>query len=240
MLQAGAGAATAKLLASRGYAVLVNYAKESAAADAVVAAIKHDGGVALAHRGDVSKEADVEMMFATAAREFGYVSGLVNNAGVTGGFARAEDVTRSAIEQVLQVNVLGTILCAREAVRQMSTARDGRGGAIVNVGSLVARTGGANDWVHYAASKGAVHSFTVGLAREVAHEGIRVNCLSPGLIDTELHAMNGQPDRLEQMSPQIPMHRPGTAGEVAAGIAWLLSEEASYVTGTILEVGGGR
>jgi NAD(P)-dependent dehydrogenase (short-subunit alcohol dehydrogenase family) len=168
------------------------------------------------------------------------VSGLVNNAGVTGGFARVEDVSAKSIEQVLAVNVLGTILCSREAVRRMSTKRGGRGGAIVNLGSLAARTGGANDWVHYAASKGAVHTFTIGLAREVAAEGIRVNCLAPGLIETELHAANGQPDRLDRLRSSIPMLRAGLAEEVADGVAFLLSPEASYVTAAILEAGGGR
>ena len=236
----GIGAATARLLAAREDAVIVNYAKDEVAAKAVVSTIVRAGGRAAALRGDVSVESDVRAMFDFAEREFGSVSKLVNNAGVTGGFARVEDVSVKAIEEVLAVNVLGTILCAREAVRRMSTKHGGRGGAIVNVGSLVARTGGANDWVHYAASKGAVHSFTIGLAREVAAEGIRVNCLAPGLIETELHAANGQPDRLQRMSPMIPMQRSGTGEEVAAGIAWLLSEEASYVTGSILEVGGGR
>lgn len=236
----GIGAATAKLLATRGFAVLVTYANDKASAGQVVAGIRQAGGSALAFRADVSKEEDVVAMFDAAARELGYVEGLVNNAGVTGGFARLDEVSAKSVEQVLSVNALGTILCAREAVRRMSTRRQGKGGAIVNVGSLVARTGGANDWVHYAASKGAVHSFTIGLAREVAAEGIRVNCLAPGLIETELHAANGQPDRLERLRPAIPMLRPGTAQEVAAGIAWLLSEDSSYVTGAIVEMGGGR
>ena len=236
----GIGAATAKLLAARGFAVLVNYANDEAAAGEVVAGIRRAGGIAVACRADVSKEKEVVAMFDAAARDLGYVSGLVNNAGVTGGFARLEDVSAKSVEQVLAVNVLGAILCAHEAVRRMSTRRKGSGGAIVNVGSLVARTGGANDWVHYAASKGAVHSLTLGLAREVAGEGIRVNCLAPGLIDTDLHAAAGQPDRLERLRPGIPMQRPGTAQEVAAGIVWLLSEESSYVTGAIVEMGGGR
>ena len=236
----GIGAATAKLLAARGFAVLVNYANDEAAAGEVVAGIRRAGGIAVACRADVSKEKEVVAMFDAAARDLGYVSGLVNNAGVTGGFARLEDVSAKRVEHVLAVNVLGAILCAREAVRRMSTRRKGSGGAIVNVGSLVARTGGANDWVHYAASKGAVHSLTLGLAREVAGEGIRVNCLAPGLIDTDLHAAAGQPDRLERLRPGIPMQRPGTAQEVAAGIVWLLSEESSYVTGAIVEMGGGR
>jgi NAD(P)-dependent dehydrogenase (short-subunit alcohol dehydrogenase family) len=179
-------------------------------------------------------------LFETAERALGPVRALVNNAGVTGGFARVDSVTTAAIARVLAVNVTGTILCAREAVKRMSTRRGGRGGAIVNVSSLITRTGGAGEWVHYAASKGAVNTFTAGLAREVAAEGIRVNAVAPGLIDTELHAANGAPDRLARMSPSIPMQRPGTAEEAAAGVVWLLSDAASYVNGAILEIGGGR
>jgi NAD(P)-dependent dehydrogenase (short-subunit alcohol dehydrogenase family) len=236
----GIGAATARLLASRGHAVLVNYASDADAAEQVVDGIRKSGGTALAFRADVSKEDQVAAMFDAAARELGYVAALVNNAGVTGGFTRLEDVSVGSVEQVLAVNVLGTILCAREAVRRMSPRRNGRGGAIVNVGSLAARTGSAGEWVHYAASKAAVHTLTIGLAREVAADGIRVNCLAPGLVETGLHAANGQPDRLERLRPSIPLRRPGTAEEVAAGIAWLLSDESSYVTGAILEMGGGR
>lgn len=220
--------------------MLVNYQRDESAAREIVEQIRGEHGRAIPWRADVTMEAEVTKMFEAAEAELGPVAGLVNNAGVTGGFARVEDANAEASERVLRVNVLGTILCAREAVRRMSRRRGGYGGAIVNVGSLVARTGGANDWVHYAASKGAVHAFTVGMAREVADEGIRVNCLAPGLIDTELHARNGQPDRAERLNPLIPMHRFGTAEEVAAGIAWLLSDEASYVTGSILEMGGGR
>jgi NAD(P)-dependent dehydrogenase (short-subunit alcohol dehydrogenase family) len=236
----GIGAATARLLASRGFAILVNYANDADAAERVVAGIRTAGGTALAFRADVSKEADVVAMFDAAMRDLGYVAALVNNAGVTGGFSRLEDVSITSVEQMLAVNVLGAILCAREAVRRMSAKRNGRGGAIVNVGSLAARIGGAGEWVHYAASKAAVHTLTIGLAREVAADGIRVNCLAPGLVETELHARNGQPDRLERLRPGIPLGRPGTAEEVAAGIAWLLSDESSYVTGAVLEMGGGR
>jgi NAD(P)-dependent dehydrogenase (short-subunit alcohol dehydrogenase family) len=164
----------------------------------------------------------------------------VNNAGVTGGFARVEAVTADAIHRVLAVNVTGLMLCSREAVRRMSTRLGGRGGAIVNISSLITRTGGAGEWVHYAASKGAVNTFTIGLAREVAEEGIRVNAVAPGLIDTDLHADNGAPDRMDRMAPTIPMKRVGTAKEVAEGVLWLLSEGASYVTGSILEIGGGK
>jgi NAD(P)-dependent dehydrogenase (short-subunit alcohol dehydrogenase family) len=179
-------------------------------------------------------------LFETTEKELGAIGGLVNNAGVTGGFARVEAVTADAIARVLAVNVAGLMLCSREAVRRMSTKHGGKGGAIVNLSSLVTRTGGAGEWVHYAASKGAVNSFTVGLAREVAEEGIRVNAVAPGLIDTDLHADNGAPDRLERFRPMIPMKRAGTAEEVAEGVLWLLSEGASYVTGSILEMGGGR
>ena len=170
----------------------------------------------------------------------GPVAALVNNAGVTGGFARVEEIDAARVTEMLRINVLGTMLCSREAVRRMSTRRGGAGGAIVNISSLAARTGGSGEWVHYAASKGAVDTFTIGLAREVADEGIRVNAVAPGLIETGLHAANGEPGRLERLSPSIPMKRPGTAEEVANAVLWLLSEEASYVTGSILEAGGGR
>ena len=170
----------------------------------------------------------------------GPICGLVNCAGVTGGFARVADVTAQTLARVVAVNVTGTILCAREAVRRMSTRLGGDGGAIVNVSSLAARLGGAGDWVHYAASKGAVETFTVGLAREVATEGIRVNAVAPGLIETELHAAAGAPDRVTRLAGAIQMRRPGTALEVAEGVLWLLSPAASYTTGAILDIGGGR
>jgi NAD(P)-dependent dehydrogenase (short-subunit alcohol dehydrogenase family) len=236
----GIGAATALLAAERGFAVVVNYMGGEAEAAAVVRMVRERGAPAVALQADVGKEADVVRMFVEAEQAFGPVRGLVNNAGITGGFARVEDVTAASLERLWAVNVTGTILCAREAVRRMSTKRGGSGGAIVNVSSIAARVGSAGEWVHYAASKGAVNSFTIGLAREVAAEGIRVNAVAPGLVETGLHAANGEPGRLERMKPSIPMGRAGTAEEVAEAVVWLLSEKAAYVTGSILEVGGGR
>ena len=232
----GIGAAAAILFARHGYRVVVNYARDEEAARAVVQRIERAGGEAIAVQGDVAVEADVVRLF----NEAGVADCLVNNAGITGGFSLAADVATGAVERMLAVNVLGPILCSREAVRRMSTKYGGKGGCIVNVSSLVARTGGSGEWVHYAASKGAVNSLTIGLAREVAEEGIRVNAVAPGLIETDLHATNGRPDRLAKMAPAIPMRRPGSAEEVAEAIYWLASPAASYVTGTILEVGGGR
>ena len=236
----GIGAAVAKLVGAHGVPVAVNFFIDEAAALEVVAQISAVGGRAMAVQGDVAREADVTHLFETAARELGPLQGLVNNAAITGGFARVEAVTAEVLTRMLAVNVVGTMLCAREAVRRLSTHRGGTGGAIVNISSLAARTGGAGEWVHYAASKGAVNSFTIGLAREVAQEGIRVNAVAPGLIETDLHAANGAPDRVERLAPSIPMQRAGTASEVAEGVLWLLSPAASYTTGTILEIGGGR
>jgi NAD(P)-dependent dehydrogenase (short-subunit alcohol dehydrogenase family) len=236
----GIGAAVARLVGARGYPVVVNFVRDEEAADALVGEIVAGGGRASAVHGDVGREEKIVGMFEQAERAFGLVGGLVNNAGVTGGFARVEALQGDALARVLAVNVAGTILCSREAVRRMSTRRGGKGGSIVNISSLAARTGGAGEWVHYAASKGAVNSFTIGLAREVANEGIRVNAVAPGLIETELHEAAGEPDRLKRLAPSIPMGRAGTAMEVAEGVAWLLSPAASYTTGTILEIGGGR
>jgi NAD(P)-dependent dehydrogenase (short-subunit alcohol dehydrogenase family) len=236
----GIGAAVAKLTGAQGIPVVVDFATNQAAAAEVVRHIVSAGGRALAVRADVASEKDVLRLFDRAEREFGRIEGLVNNAGVTGGIARVEAVTAKVLRQVLAVNVVGTILCAREAVRRMSTRSGGSGGAIVNVSSLAARTGGPGDWVHYAASKGAIDSFTVGLAREVASEGIRVNAVAPGIIETGLHAAGGAPGRVHRMAASVPMQRPGTAEEVAEGVLWLLSPAASYTTGAILEIGGGR
>ena len=236
----GIGAAVALLAGARGYAVAVNYLADEAAAQDVVRSIAAMGGQAAAIQADVAREADVLRLFETAERELGPPRALVNNAGVTGGFSRVEDLTVETLNRVLAVNVIGTALCAREAVRRLSTRHGGSGGAIVNISSLAARTGSAGEWVHYAAAKGAINTFTIGLAREVATEGIRVNAVAPGLIETDLHASNGAPDRPDRLSPTIPMRRAGTADEVAEGVLWLLSPAASYTTGTILEIGGGR
>jgi len=236
----GIGAAIAKLAGERGFAVAVNFANGKAEAEAVVEQIVSAGGRACAIQADVAREQDIVRLFERAERELGPIKALVNNAAITGGFARVESVSASALAQVMAVNVTGTFLCAREAVRRMSTRNGGPGGAIVNISSRAARTGSAGEWVHYAASKGAIDSFTIGLAREVATEGIRVNAVAPGLIETGLHAANGAPDRLERLASTIPIQRPGTALEVAEAVLWLLSPAASYTTGAILEVGGGR
>jgi len=236
----GIGAAIASLVGANGFPVAVNFRTDEAAAGQVVRHIESMGGRAIAIRGDVSREEEILRLFETTERELGKIGGLVNNAGVTGGFTRVEALHADAIAQVLAVNVAGTMLCSREAVRRMSVSHGGTGGSIVNISSLSARTGGAGEWVHYAASKGAIDSFTIGLAREVANDGIRVNAVAPGLIDTPLHAANGAPDRVNRMAPSIPMKRFGTPLEVAQGVFWLLSSAASYTTGTILEIGGGR
>jgi NAD(P)-dependent dehydrogenase (short-subunit alcohol dehydrogenase family) len=236
----GIGAAVARLGAQRGYAVAVNFSHGENEAKKIVSEIVGSGGRAIAIRADVSCEKDILGLFQSAERELGPIRALVNNAGITGGFARVENVTAEAIEKTFAVNVTGSILCAREAVRRMSTKRGGSGGAVVNLSSIAARTGGAGEWVHYAAAKGAIDTFTIGLAREVAAEGIRVNAVSPGLVDTDIHAANGEPGRLQRLTPTIPMNRPGQPIEIAEAVLWLLSPGASYVTGSILEVGGGR
>jgi len=236
----GIGASIARLAGERGYAVAVNFATGEAEARAIVAEINSAGGVAYPVQADVSREEDVVRLFETAEGELGPLKALVNNAAITGGFSRVESVSAKTLTQVMAVNVTGAFLCAREAVRRMSTRHGGDGGAIVNVSSRAARIGSAGEWVHYAASKGAIDSFTIGLAREVATEGIRVNAVAPGLIETGLHAANGAPNRLERLASTIPMQRAGVPLEVAEGVLWLLSPAASYTTGAILEIGGGR
>jgi NAD(P)-dependent dehydrogenase (short-subunit alcohol dehydrogenase family) len=236
----GIGAAVATLAGERGYAVAVNFFRGANEATEVVKGIIAGGGRALAIQGDVAQEDQIVRMFETAECELGPIKGLVNNAGVTSGFARVEEVSSAAIDQVFAVNVRGTILCSREAVRRMSTRRGGSGGAIVNISSRAAHTGAPGEWVHYAASKGAIDSFTIGLAREVATEGIRVNAVAPGLVETGIHAASGEPGRLQRMMGTIPMGRAGLPHEVAEGVLWLLSPAASYTTAAILPIGGGR
>lgn len=236
----GIGAAVAKLAGARGFSVAVNFSTGEADARTVTDQIISAGGHARAIHADVAREEDIVSLFEIAERELGPIRALVNNAAITGGFSHVDSVSAGTLEQVLAVNVMGAFLCAREAVRRMSTRRGGAGGAIVNISSRAARTGSAGEWVHYAASKGAIDSFTIGLAREVATEGIRVNAVAPGLVETGLHAANGAPDRLERLAETIPMRRPGTPLEVAEGVLWLLSPAASYTTAAILEIGGGR
>ena len=218
----------------------MNFSSGEAEAKKLADEIAARGGRAIAIHADISREDQILTLFQTAEQELGPVKALVNNAGVTGGFARVENLTAEAIEKTFAVNVTGAMLCAREAVRRMSTRHGGSGGAIVNISSRAAHTGGAGEWVHYAASKGAIDTFTIGLAREVATEGIRVNAVAPGLTDTDLHAANGEPGRLQRLMPTIPMNRAGMPDEIAEGVLWLLSPAASYVTGAILEIGGGR
>jgi NAD(P)-dependent dehydrogenase (short-subunit alcohol dehydrogenase family) len=237
----GIGAATARLVAEQGYDVCISYRDRADAAVAVVADIIEATGMrALAVRADVSKERDVLHLFATAHAELGRLMGLVNNAGVLDRQSTVADLQTERIQRILAVNVLGAFLCAREAVRTMSTADGGLGGAIVNVSSRAALLGGAGEYVDYAASKAAVDALTVGLSREVANIGIRVNAVRPGLIETEIHASGGEAGRVGRLGPTVPMGRGGTAQEVAEAIVWLLSDKASYVTGSFLEVSGGR
>lgn len=235
----GIGRAVSLLLAERGYAICLSYVSDSAAAQAVVDAITAKGGKALAVRSDVGVEADVLALF-QAADGLGRLAALVNNAGVVDMKSDVADMSAARLQRMMNTNVVGSFLCAREAVRRMSTKRGGAGGAIVNLSSVAARLGGPGQFVDYAASKGAIDSLTIGLAREVAGEGIRVNAVAPGIIATEIHASGGEPDRVGRLGPGVPIGRAGTAEEVAAPIAWLLSEEASYTTGAILDVGGGR
>lgn len=236
----GIGAAICRLAAKEEYSVAVNYHSQEAAAIVVVNEIRRAGGRATAICADVSKEAEVLRLFQSAEEQLGPLTALVNNAAITGGFARVDSVDAAMLERLFAVNVTGAILCAREAVKRLSTAHGGRGGAIVNVSSRAAKLGSSGEWVHYAMSKGAIDSLTVGLAREVAKEGIRVNAVAPGLVQTDIHREAGDSERPVRLAQTIPLGRAGTPEEIAAGVIWLLSPAASYVTGAILEMGGGR
>ena len=236
----GIGAATALLAAQDGWAVAVNYTSNQAAADQVVQNIRQAGGQAIAVQADVSEEAQILRMFETVDRELGRISGLVNNAGVVDVTERVENMSWQRLERMMRINVLGTMACAREAVLRMRPSLGGQGGVIVNLSSVAARLGAPGQYVDYAASKGAVDTFTVGLAKELASDQIRVNAVRPGVIDTDIHASGGLPNRARDLAPQIPMQRPGSAQEIAEAIVWLLSDKASYVTGTCLDVTGGR
>lgn len=236
----GIGAAVCRLAAKAGYRVAVNYASNEAAAVALVAEIQADGGEAFSVKGDVGNEADVLAMFAAVDRTFGGLDAFVNNAGVVDRKARVDEMSVERLERMMRINVVGSILCAREAVRRMSTLRGGRGGSIVNLSSAAATLGSPGEYVDYAASKGAIDTFTIGLAREVANEGVRVNAVRPGIIDTEIHASGGQPGRVAAIRDTVPMKREGKAEEVAHAVLWLLSGEASYTTGSIVNVSGGR
>jgi NAD(P)-dependent dehydrogenase (short-subunit alcohol dehydrogenase family) len=236
----GIGAAIAKLAGARGFRVAVNYARNGKAAADLARAIVSSGGRACVIQADISRESEIVRLFESAESKLGPITGLVNNAGITGGFARVEAVSSATLTQVFALNVIGAMLCAREAVRRMSTRNGGSGGSIVNISSRAAEIGGAGEWVHYAASKGALDTFTLGLAREVAAEGIRVNAVAPGHVLTELHAASGDPERPTRLAPTIPMGRAGTPEEIAEAVLWLLSPAASYTTGAILAVSGGR
>ena len=236
----GIGAATAVLAARRGWDVAINYTRDADAAERVAAQVRAVGRRALVIQADVAEEPEVLAMFAAVDREFGRLSGLVNNAGVVDMPARVDEMSLQRLQRMFAINLTGSFLCAREAVRRMSTKHGGAGGAIVNLSSAASKLGSPGQYVDYAASKAGVDLMTLGLAREVATEGIRVNAVRPGIIDTEIHASGGLPDRARQVAPQVPMQRAGSADEVAQAIVWLLSDDASYTTGAVLDVTGGR
>ncbi|CAN7446253.1 SDR family oxidoreductase [Rhizobium rhizogenes] len=236
----GIGAAVSIAAARQGWAVAVNYASNKVAAEAVVATIRDAGGEAITVAGDVGVATDIQSIFSAVDQHFGRLDGLVNNAGIVDVPQRVDDMTPERLERMFRINITGSILCAGQAVRRMSTRHGGKGGAIVNISSMAAILGSAGQYVDYAASKGAIDTFTIGLAREVVADGIRVNAVRPGIIDTDIHASGGLPDRVRDLSPTIPMQRAGTADEVADAALYLLGSQASYITGSILNVSGGR
>ena len=236
----GIGAATARLLATRGYGVCVNYLRNAERAAEIVARIEEDGGNAIAMQADVADEASVEALFDRVDRELGGLTALVNNAGILEQQMRLQDMSAERVNRVLMTNVTGSFLCCREAVKRMSTEQGGSGGAIVNVSSRAAQLGSPNEYVDYAASKAALDTMTRGLALEVAQQGIRVNAVRPGYIYTEMHASGGEPDRVDRLKESVPLRRGGTAEEVAEAVAWLLSERASFTTGSFIDVAGGH
>ncbi|MGI9372554.1 MAG: SDR family oxidoreductase [Hyphomicrobiales bacterium] len=236
----GIGAEAARMAGKAGYAVIVNYVSSVAAADEVVADIVSNGGKALAVQADAGNEADVLRLFETVDNEFGQLDVFVNNAGVVDKACRVDEMSLERLERLFRINITGSFLCVREAVKRMSTKRGGKGGVIINISSAAARLGAAGEYVDYAASKGAMDTMTTGLANEVAREGIRVNAVRPGPIHTDIHASGGEPDRINRIKGHIPMNRGGTVDEVANAIMWLASDEASYVTGAFLDVSGGR
>ncbi|ENN89589.1 short-chain dehydrogenase/reductase SDR [Rhizobium freirei PRF 81] len=236
----GIGAAICLAAAQHGWAVAVNYASSEEAAEAVVGTIRDAGGKAIAIAGDVGKAEDIKSVFAKIDAHFGRIDGLVNNAGIVDAMQRLDEMTPERIDRMFRINITGSMLAAAEAVRRMSTRHGGKGGVIINVSSMAATLGGGGQYVDYAASKGAIDTFTVGLAREVAAESIRVNAVRPGIIDTDIHAAAGLPDRARDIAPQLPMKRAGTSDEVADAVLYLLSPHASYITGALLDVSGGR
>ena len=236
----GIGAAVCRRAAADGWDVAVNYSGNAEAAETSAAAVRKAGCRAITVQGDMAQEADIVRLFETAERELGAITGVVCNAGITGKITRVEDMTTEAMRQVMGLNVIGLMIANREAVRRLSTKRGGAGGAIVNLSSIAPRIGSANEFVHYAASKGAVDAWTLGLSREVAGDGVRVNAVAPGMIDTDIHATAGVPDRAHRLGSMVPIGRAGTAEEVAEAVVWLLSDAARYCIGTILNVNGGR
>ena len=236
----GIGAAVAILAAKQDWKVLVNYRENKTAADKVVGVVKKQGGMAMAFKADISNEQEVISMFDFAASELGPIGGLVNNAGILETQMRLDEMDGDRLDRVFAANVKGSFLCAKQAVLRMSTKYDGQGGSIVNVSSAASRLGSANEYIDYAASKGAMDTMTIGLANEVAKEGIRVNAVRPGFIETSIHAKGGEPERLKRVTPMIPLLRPGTSEEIAECIIWLLSEKSSYCTGAFIDCAGGR